>query len=56
MAILRKQLEELQNAYAEEQSNVQSAQAKIKDMTPKWTAAEKQNSGAQSQIQELQVC
>ncbi|XP_067941312.1 kinectin-like isoform X4 [Watersipora subatra] len=51
---LRKQLEEVQNAYAEEISNVASAQAKIKDVTNKWTAAEKQSAASASQVQELQ--
>jgi len=55
MALLKKQLEETQNALEVEQSNAASAQEKVHEMTAKWTSADKMSKGYLAQVQEAQV-
>lgn len=53
--VLRKQLEDVQNALSEEQANSQSAQARIRELNNRTQAAEKSSSNANQQLQDLQV-
>ena len=54
--MLRKQLEETQDALDDEKNNSLSVQAKVKDVTVRLAASEKQNSAMSSHVQEMEVC
>jgi len=56
MALMRKQIEDLQSALASEQNSCQAVTARLKEMTGRTSTAEKSYQQVSSQLSELNVC